>query len=91
VKSRPDRARFREILVGGYVWLWPRVEISAFFVFFELRRFLHFGQNRVEVSDQFAKNASFSTVRSTMGSTASAAGALYFETHSEILRDSREI
>jgi len=55
------------------VRLWPRVEISAFFVFFELRRFLYFGQNRVEVGDQFAKNASFSTVGCT-------AGALYFET-----------
>ena len=42
-------ARFREILVGGHVRLWPRVENSGFFVFFELRRFLYFGQNRVEV------------------------------------------
>ena len=73
-------ARFREILVGGYVRLWPRVENSGFFVFFELRRILYFGQNRVEVGDQFAKNGSFSTVRSTMGSTASAAGALCVET-----------
>jgi hypothetical protein len=75
VKLGPIRARFREILVGGCVRLWPRVEISAFFVFFELRRFLYFGQNRVEVRDHFVKAASFSTA----GSTASAAGALRFE------------
>jgi hypothetical protein len=73
VKSRPDRARICEILVGGYVRLWPRVEISAFFVFFELRRFVYFGQNRVEAGDPFAKNASFSTIDSR-------AGALCFET-----------
>ena len=69
-------ARFREILVGGDVRLWPRVEISAFFVFFELRRFLYFGQNRVEVRDRFAKTASFSSIDSKVGSTA---GALCFE------------
>jgi hypothetical protein len=74
-------ARFCEILVSGYMWLWPRVENSAFFVFFELRRFLHFGQNRVEVGDRVAKNASFSRGGSTAGSTVgSTAGALYFET-----------
>jgi len=76
-------ARFREILIGGYVRLGPRVEISAFFVFFELRRFLYFGQNRVEVGEPFAKNGSFSTVRST----ASAAGALYFETQRQRNRE----
>ena len=47
--------RLCEILVGGYGWLWPRVEISAFFVFFELRRFLYFGQNRVGVGDHACK------------------------------------
>ena len=70
--------RLCEILVGGYGWLWPRVEISAFFVFLELRRFLYFGQNRVEVGDYLAKNASFSTGGFAVGSTA---GALCFETH----------
>ena len=68
-------ARLCEILVGGCVRLWPRVEISAFFVFFELRRFLYFGQNRVEVRDQFARNASFSTCFLA----GSATGALRFE------------
>jgi hypothetical protein len=68
-------AAFCENLVCGDVRLWPRVEISAFFVFCELRRFLYFGQNRVEVGDHFAKNASFSTCFSA-GSTT---GALRFE------------
>ena len=65
-------ARILRNLVSGYERLWPRVENSGFFVFFELRRFLYFGQNRVEVGDRFAKNASISTADST-------AGALCFE------------
>jgi hypothetical protein len=76
-------ARFREILAGGFVRLWPRVEISGLFVLFELRRFLYFGQNRVEAGDQLAKNASFSTGGSTAGSTASTVGALCFETQGQ--------
>src|ERR1700722_1500917 len=57
--------------------LWPRVEMSRSFVLSKLRRILYIEQNRVEVGDHLAKNASFSREGSTAGSTA---GALCAET-----------
>jgi hypothetical protein len=35
--------------LSGGMWLWPRVEIRLSFVFWKLRRFLYFVQNRVEM------------------------------------------
>jgi hypothetical protein len=37
------------------VQLWPRVEMSRSFVLSELRRFLHIGQNRVEMQARSSK------------------------------------